>query len=383
VTFVLDDEHLDFQRETRRFARTELLEGYHARAASTQFPYAEQKKLAAAGLTNLCLPEADGGQGGDLIALGLACEEVSYADPNCGYLVFSTNVLVSMLAGHASPAVRECAAGVASGDVLGCWAVTEPSVGSDAGALSTRAERVTGGWRLTGEKTSVTMAPHADLAVVLAQTEPGSKAKGIGAFLVRTDDDTVSSQRFDDPGFKPLGRGSITMDATMVPDDHLLAPPGTGFGMVLREFDLSRTLIAMLCVGTAQRALDSAIAYSRERTTFGRPLAANQGVSFPIAEHATYLAAVRALALHTLGLRQAGQPHTTQAAMLKWWAPKVAFNAIQESVVLHGQVGWSDELPLQSLLRDISGYQIGDGTPQIQKMIIARDLIGRDAIGGV
>ncbi|MDT7566969.1 MAG: cyclohexanecarboxyl-CoA dehydrogenase [Pseudonocardiales bacterium] len=382
MTFVLDDDHLDFQRETRRFARTELLEGYHARAGSTQFPYAEQKKLAAAGLTNLCLPEADGGQGGDLIALGLACEEVSYADPNCGYLVFSTNVLVSMLAGHSSPAVREWAAGVAAGDVLGCWAVTEPSVGSDAGALSTRAERVAGGWRLTGEKTSVTMAPHADLAVVLAQTEPGSKAKGIGAFLVRTDDDTVSSQRFDDPGFKPLGRGSITMDATMVPDDHVLAPPGAGFGMVLREFDLSRTLIAMLCVGSAQRALDSAIAYSRERTTFGRPLAANQGVSFPIAEHATYLAAVRALALHTLGLRQAGQPHTTQAAMLKWWAPKVAFNAIQESVVLHGQVGWSDELPLQSLLRDISGYQIGDGTPQIQKMIIARDLIGRDAMGG-
>jgi cyclohexanecarboxyl-CoA dehydrogenase len=216
---------------------------------------------------------------------------------------------------------------------------------------------------------------------VLAQTEPGSKSRGIGAFLVRRDA-SVSSQNFEDPGFKPLGRGSITMDSTFVPDDHLLAPPGSGFAMVMHEFDLSRTLIAMVCVGSAQRALDSAIAYSRERTTFGRPIAANQGVSFPIAEHATYLAAVRALALETLGSREAGRPHTTQAAMLKWWAPRVAFAAIQESVVLHGQVGWSDELPLQALLRDVSGYQIGDGTPQIQKMIIARALIGRDAMGG-
>ncbi|HEY1973591.1 MAG TPA: acyl-CoA dehydrogenase family protein [Pseudonocardia sp.] len=382
MTFVLDDDHLAFQRETRRFARAELLDGYHARAASTEFPYAEQKKLAAAGLLNLCLPEADGGQGGDLIALGLACEEVSYADPNCGYLVFSTNVLVSLLAGHESPAVREHAAAVASGDVLGCWAVTEPGVGSDAANLNTRAERVAGGWRLSGEKTSVTMAAHADLAVVLAQTEPGGKSRGIGAFLVRCAEDTVSSQSFADPGFKPLGRGSITMDGTFVPDDHLLAPPGAGFGMVMREFDLSRTLIGLLCVGTARRALDSAIAYSRERTTFGRPLAANQGVSFPIAEHSTYLEAVRALGLQTLGLRQAGHPHTSQAAMLKWWAPRVAFAAVQEAIVLHGQVGWSDEMPLQALLRDVSGYQIGDGTPQIQKMIIARALIGRDALGG-
>lgn len=381
MTFVLSDDHLEFQRETRRFARAELLEGYHTRSKSTEFPHTEQKKMAAAGLTALCLPEADGGQGADLIALGLACEEIAYADPNCGYLVFATNLLVSLLSGHQSPAVRECAAGVASGELLGCYAVTEPGGGSDAAALTTKAERVDGGWRLTGEKTSVTLAPHADLAVVLAQTEPGSKSRGIGAFLVRRDD-TVSSQSFDDPGFKPLGRGSITMDGTFVPDDHLLAPPGAGFAMVMHEFDLSRTLIAMVCVGSAQRALDSAIAYSRERTAFGRPIAANQGVSFPIAEHATYLAAVRALALETLGLREAGRPHTTQAAMLKWWAPRVAFAAIQESVVLHGQVGWSDELPLQALLRDVSGYQIGDGTPQIQKMIIARALIGRDAMGG-
>ena len=379
--FVLDEDHLDFQRTVRDLARAEFLDSYRERAARTEFPYAELKKLAAAGLTDLSLSEELGGQGADLLAVALACEEIAYADPNLAYVLFSTNSLVTLLAEQPSPAISRWSRIVATGDALGCWAVTEPGTGSDASAIRTKADRVDGGWRLTGEKTSVTQAPHADIAIVLAQTDPARKARGIGCFLVECADPTVSSQSFADPGFKPLGRGSITMDATFVPDERVISEPGSGFGTIMAEFDLSRTLIALACVGSAQRALDMAAAYARERTTFGRPLAANQGVSFPIAEHTTYLAAVRALAYQTIGLRMAGKPHTTQAAMLKWWAPRVAFAAIQEAVVLHGQVGWSDEMPLQSLLRDISGYQIGDGTPQIQKIIIARDVLGRDAVG--
>jgi cyclohexanecarboxyl-CoA dehydrogenase len=375
--FVLGEDHLAFQRSVRDLARTEFLPGYRERAAREQFPHQEVKRLAAAGLLALTLDEDRGGQGADLLALGLASEEVGYADPNLGYVLFATNLLVTLLDGHPQPAVREWAARIAAGDALGCFAVTEPDGGSDAAALRTRAERVAGGWRLTGEKTSVTQAPDADVAVVLAQTAPGSRARGIGCFLVETADPGASSQRFADPGFKPLGRGSIAMDAVFVPDERVLAEPGAGFQQVMAEFDLSRTLIGLTCVGAAHRALDLAVAHVTQREAFGRPLAANQGVSFPIAEHTTYLEAVRSLAYRTLGLRMAGRPHTTQAAMLKWWAPRVAFAAIQEAVVLHGHLGWSEEMPLQALLRDVSGYQIGDGTPQIQKMIIARDLLGR------
>lgn len=313
--------------------------------------------------------------------LGLACEEVSYADPSCGYLVFGANVAASLLATHGAPTVvKEWVPKLVRGEAVCCVALTEPECGSDASALTTRAERVGGGWRLTGEKTSVTQASHADVAIVLAQTDPVKKARGIAAFLVRTDDSSVSSQSFVDPGFKPLGRGSITMDHTFVSDEFVVGAPGAGFALIMREFDLTRTLIALLVTGAAQRAIDSAIEYSQRRTSFGKPLSAYQGVTFPIAEHSTYLEAVRALALHTLGLRMCGKPHTTQAAMLKWWAPQVAFNAINDSIVLHGQVGWSDELPLQALLRDVSAYQIGDGTPQIQKLIIARELIGREVM---
>ena len=380
AAFVFDDEHLAFQRDVRKLARQEFLDSYLERAASTSFPFTELKKLAQAGLTNLSLAEERGGQGADLLAVGLACEEISYADPNIGYILFSTNSLVTLLAEHHSPGINTWAHRVADGEVLGCWGVTEPGAGSDAASMTTKAERVDGGWRLTGEKTSVTQAPHADIAIVLAQTDSSLGPKGIGCFLVRMDDPAVSSQNFADPGFKPLGRGSITMDGVFVADGEVISAPGAGFGDIMAEFDLSRTLIALVCVGTAQRAIDMAAAYVRERRSFGKPLAAFQGVSFPIAEHTTYLAAVRALAYQTLGLRTAGLPHTMQAAMLKWWAPRVAFNAIQEAVVLHGQLGWSDEFPLQAMLRDISGYQIGDGTPQIQKLIIARNVIGRDAV---
>lgn len=380
--FILDEDHLAFQQEVRKLARREFLDSYLPRADSTEFPYAELKQLAAANLTTLSLSEDRGGQGADLLAVGLACEEIAYADPNMGYILFSTNSLVTLLAEHSSPAVSAWADPVARGEALGCWAVTEPGAGSDAGAMSTKAVRVDGGWRLTGEKTSVTQAPHANIAVVLAQTDAAKGTKGIGCFLVETAAQGVSSQSFDDPGFKPLGRGSVTMDDVFVADDHVISTPGAGFADIMAEFDLSRTLIGLLCVGSAQRALDMATAYARDRRTFGKPLAAHQGVSFAIAEHTTYVTAVRTLGYHTLGLRAAGLPHTKEAAMLKWWAPRVAFNAIQESVVLHGQVGWSNEMPLQAMLRDVSGYQIGDGTPQIQKMIIARGVIGRDAVSG-
>ncbi|MEJ2864766.1 acyl-CoA dehydrogenase family protein [Actinomycetospora flava] len=378
--FVLDADHRTFRRTVRDLARTEFLPGYLRRAGGEEFPHQEVKRLAAAGLLDLVLDVEHGGQGADLIALGLACEEVGYADPNLGYVLFATNLVVPLLAAHPEPAVRDWAARIATGDALACYAVTEPVGGSDAAALRTRADRVDGGWRLTGEKTSVTQAPHADVAIVLAQTEPGSRARGIGCFLVETAEETVSSQRFADPGFKPLGRGSVTMDGTFVPDERVLAAPGDGLQRILAEFDLSRTVIALTCVGAAQRALDLAASWATEREAFGRPIAVNQGVSFPIAEHTTYLEAVRALAYSTLGLRMAGEPHTTQAAMLKWWAPRVAFAAIQEAVVLHGHVGWSEEMPLQALLRDVSGYQIGDGTPQIQKLVIARDVLGRSAL---
>jgi cyclohexanecarboxyl-CoA dehydrogenase len=365
----------------RPTARSRYAESMLDRSRSEKFPTAELAELGDAGLLGLRVSESLGGQGGDVLAVGIAVEQLAYADPVIAYLAFAANISNALLAKHGSDEVcdRWLSRGIA-GEAVMCLALTEPGAGSDAANLDTRAVRVDGGWRISGEKTSITQAVHADLAMVVAQTDPKAGAKGIGMFLVDMDDPAVTTQTIRDPGFKPVGRGSIFLDGVFVPDSHVLGGIGRGFGLVMHEFDLSRTLIALMNIGTAQRALDMAIEYSKQRKTFGRPLAANQGVPFVIAEHSTYVSVVRALGYHALGLRMAGRPHTSEAAMLKWWGPLVAFNAIRDCIVLHGQVGWSEEMPLQAMLRDVSGCMIGDGTPQIQKLVIARELIGKEVL---
>ena len=381
MPFTLSEDHLAFQQSVRTLARSRYVDSMLARSQSEKFPSAEFGELGAAGLLGLQISESDGGQGGDALAVGIAVEELGYADPSIAYLAFAANASNALLVnlGSAEVRARWVARGIA-GEAVICLALTEPGAGSDAANLSTRATRVDGGWRISGEKTSITQAVHADVAMVVAQTDPGAGGKGIGMFLVEMDDAAVTTQPIRDPGFRPLGRGSIFLDDVFVPDSHVLGEIGSGFGQVMHEFDFTRTLIALMNIGTAQRAIDMAIDYSKERETFGRPLAANQGVSFVIAEHSTYISAVRALGYHALGLRMAGQPHTAEAAMLKWWGPLVAHNAIRDCIVLHGQVGWSDEMPLQAMLRDVSGCMIGDGTPQIQKLVIARELIGKEVL---
>jgi cyclohexanecarboxyl-CoA dehydrogenase len=237
------------------------------------------------------------------------------------------------------------------------------------------AEPVSGGWRLRGEKTSVTGLPAAHMAIVFARSP-----KGPSAFLVDLHDATVSRQRFRDPGLRPVGRGAVTFEDTFVPHEGLIGEEGRGFQLVMHEFDYSRALLGLMSIGVAERAIDMTVDYARERTTFGQPLSRNQGVTFPIAEHLTRLEAARWLSYRALSLRQAGRRHTREAAMVKWWAPHLAVRAIEDCVVLHGHVGWSDEMPLQAMRRDVSSLLIGDGTPQIQKLIIARETFGRRAI---
>ena len=208
---------------------------------------------------------------------------------------------------------------------------------------------------------------------------PRTPAGGSTAFLVELDD-TVSRQRFKDPGWRPVGRGALTFDGTFVPTENRLSEEGRGFHRVMGLFDLSRPVIALMACGAAQRALDMTIEYVKARSAFGRTISHFQGVSFVLAEHDTRLELTRALGYRTIGLRMAGLPHTRQAAMLKWWGPSTAVEAIHDCVLLHGHVGWSEELPLQQLMRDVSGMEIGDGTPQIQKLVIARQLLGRDHV---
>ena len=304
--FTFSDEYEMFRESVRGFARAKLADGYLERAASDRFPEREYALLAEQGLLGMTAPEEVGGQGADELSYGIAVEELAWADFNLAELVFSSGLLVAMLTGSAI--AEEYATAVVAGKRHVTLALTEPGAGSDAVSITTRAEPAPGGWKLYGEKTSITMAPNADCAIAFATTPAG----GSTAFLVDLDE-TVARQRFRDPGQRPLGRGSFTFDGTFVAQEQQLSPEGRGFHHVMRLFDLSRPVIALMVCGTAQRAIDLTAAYVRERVAFGHPISHFQGVSFALAEHDTRIELTRALAYRTIGLRMAGQPHTKQA----------------------------------------------------------------------
>lgn len=255
--------------------------------------------------------------------------------------------------------------------------VTEPGSGGDAGALTTKAVKVPGGWHLTGEKTSITFAPHSKGMVVLARAQ-GDDVEGITAFLVPLDAEGVSQQKFPDAGWKPLGRAGVFLDEVFVPDERRLGPVGGGFRIVLREFDYARSIIGLTATGVARGALDMAVDYSKQRKAFGKYIAQFQGVSFAIAEAAVELDAARYLAYRALSLADSGKPFTKEAAMSKYKGVEVSLEAIRQAIIVHGHNGFADELPLQAMLRDVSGLQLGEGTPQIQKLVIARHILGRE-----
>jgi cyclohexanecarboxyl-CoA dehydrogenase len=371
---VLSDELEMFRDSVRSFAQTRLAPGYLRRAQSDAFPPGFYRELAAHNLIGLEIGAEYGGQAASHLAAAIALEEIARADFNAAYLVFNSTVAGSLVE-RMSPLAQQLLPRLVAGKLKLCLALTEPGSGSDAAAMSTSATVVPGGWRLRGEKTSVTGLPTADMAIVFART-----GKGSSAFLVDLDDPSVSRQRFRDPGLKPVGRGALTLDDTFVPADRLIGEQDRGFQLVMHEFDYTRALLGLMAIAAAEAAIDLTVEYTQQRTTFGQPLCSYQGVTFPIAEHLTQLEAARWLCYRALSLRTLGRPHTREAAMVKWWAPHLAVRAIEDCIVLHGHVGWSDEMPLQSLRRDVSGLLIGDGTPHIQKLIIARETFGRAAV---
>jgi len=226
---------------------------------------------------------------------------------------------------------------------------------------------------LHGEKTSVSLGEAADVAVVFARAP-----EGITAFLVDLATPGIGRQRFSDLGTRAIGRASLHFDGVEVPVDDRLGDEGDGFRLVMQGFDYSRALIALMCLGAARESVEDAIAYTKDREAFGRPVITNQGVAFPLVEHATLIEAARLLSYKALWLKDRGRPHTVEANMAKWWAPRLAVEAVHQSLLFHGHMGYSDEVPQAQRLRDVIGLEIGDGTAEIAKAVVARELFGKE-----
>ncbi|MGX7728794.1 acyl-CoA dehydrogenase family protein [Rhodococcus sp. 2H158] len=378
-------EHEEFAQWVREFAAPHA-ESYLERAHREEFPWDLAEKMAAQGLLGLGVSEENGGQGriGEVLTkthLGIAHEELAYANFYLSQLAYTNNLTGPLLERFLAPDVaKDWVRGIVEGRHVVALGLTEPGSGSDAMAMRAKAEKVDGGWKLNGEKTSITFAPHAKAMITFVKARGATpEESGVTAFLVPLDSEGVSMQKFPDAGWKPLGRAGVFLDDVFVPDEYVIGGVGNGFRLVMSEFDYTRSVIGLMSTGVARKALDITIDYVKSRKAFGKPVASFQGVSFPIAENATKLEAARWLTYRALSLADAGRPFTKEAAMTKLYATDVSLQTIRDCIVAHGHSGFAEELPLQAMLRDVSGLEIGEGTPQIQKVVIGRALLGREA----
>ena len=364
------------QEAASRFAREQLLPRYLARDQEHQFDRALTRQMGALGLLGVDLPEAYGGLGLGTLASGMVGEALAYGDFNYGAYVCSTvSVLGRILVDSAAPElVRDWLPGIVRGETIIGLGLTEPSGGSDAASLRTRAVRKGDRYVLSGEKTSISMAHQADGFIVFARTgTPQSRARGVSAFFVPSSAKGLSRTRFNDVGSHAVGRGSLFFDEVEVPEEHRIGDEGEGFAQVMAGFDFNRAAIGLECCGAARASLDETWAYINSRESFGVKLAQHQGVAFPLADGEARIEAIRQLCYRTLRLRDAGKPHTAEAAMCKLLAPRTAYEVIRQCLLSHGHYGYSTDSPHQQRMRDVMGLEIGDGTAQIMMMVIARE----------
>ena len=312
------------------------------------------------------------------VTAGILAEEIARGDFNCVLPSLGPFLFREFIA-QASPELKaRWLPGLESGEQMIGLGLTESEAGSDMGSLRTRAERRGDDYLLNGEKNSVSFL-NADVFYIFARTDPSTRDwSGLSAFLVARDTPGLSFIAYNDMGCRAVPRGQVFLDDVRVPASNMVGTPGRAFPMIREFFDLNRAFIALKCLGAAQQTVDETIEHLKARKQFGQSLSTFQGVAFPIAEAATLIEAARWLAYKVLWLKDQGKRCDMEGAMAKWWIPKICVEIIHECLLLHGHAGYTKSLPIEQRLRDVIGWQIGDGPAQIQKLILARRLFGRE-----
>ena len=381
MDFTLTPEQLLIQKTAREFCDSEIA------------PYAAQwdrdesvdrgivEKLAGLGFLAAVLPEEHGGLGLDHVAYALIVEELGRADSNVrGVVSVSNGLYGTSVAHHGTDEQRaRLLPALAAGRELGCYALTEPNAGSDPGGLETRAERDGDAWVLTGRKLFITLGTWARHALVFARTgEPGPR--GITCFVVPTDTPGFEARPVKGKlGLRAQDTAELFLDGVRVPDSARLGEEGAGFRIAMSALDHGRISLGAGCVGIAQGCLDAAVAYTKTRTQFGRPVASFQLVQELRADIAVEPAAARLLVWRAAATADRGERHTVEASMAKYFASEVAVRAANAALQAHGGYGYVDEYPVGKYLRDARVTTLYEGTSQIQKLLIGRALTGENA----
>jgi alkylation response protein AidB-like acyl-CoA dehydrogenase len=379
VHFGLTDEQEQLRREVRAFAEREVAPHVNEWDEKSEFPHAVVKKLGEMGLMGVIFPEELGGAGLGYVEYVLAVEELSRVDGSVGIIVASHNSLCTnhIMVGGNDAQKKRWIPKLASGEWLGAWGLTEPGSGSDAGGMRTTAVKRDGGWVLNGSKTFITNGTYANCALVLAVTDKEKATHGgISAFLVEKGTPGFRSGKKENKlGLRASDTAELIFEDCFVPDDCLVGELGGGFKDAMRVLDGGRISIAALALGMARGALDAAVKYSKQRKQFGKAISEFQAIGFKMADMATQLDAAWLLTMRAAQMKDQGKNVTREAAMAKLFAGEAACKICDEGVQIHGGYGFIKDYPAEKFYRDVKLCTIGEGTSEIQRMVIARELL--------
>jgi alkylation response protein AidB-like acyl-CoA dehydrogenase len=378
VDFELTPEQKEVRALARDFADREVAPAIHRYDETHEFPHEIVTKLGGTGLLGALVPEEYGGASLDYVSYALAVEELNRVDGSVGITMWAHN---SLCTNHialfgSSEQRRRYLPGLARGEPLGAWGLTEPGSGSDAAAMKSRAVREGEHFILRGSKAFITNGGVAGVAVVMAVTDPERGSKGISAFILERGMDGFRAA----PPYRKLGlhasnTAELILDDVRVPAGQLCGDLGAGFVQCMQVLEGGRIAMAAMAVGLAQGALDQARRYMKQRTAFGRPLAEFNGLRGMLADMATEVEAARLLTLRAAALKDRGRPARLAASMAKLFASEVAMRAATRALQIHGGAGYITEFPIERIFRDAKLTEIGEGTSEIQRMVIARDIL--------
>jgi alkylation response protein AidB-like acyl-CoA dehydrogenase len=378
MDFELNEEQEQIKRSIREFAEAELAPHVLEWDEAQHFPIELQPKFAELGVMGVLVPEQYGGQGMGYIEYATIIEELARVDPSIALSIAAHNSLGTghiQIAGDEQQKQRYLVP-LARGEAFAAWGLTEPSSGSDASSMRTTAVRKNGGWVLNGSKNFITNATFAETTVALAITDRTAGTHGISAFIIEKGAKGFTIAKKENKlGMRASDTATLVFDDCFVPDSSLIGEPGQGFIQAMKVLDGGRISIAALAVGIAQGAYEAALRYARERTQFGRPIGEFQAIQFKLADMATQIEAARLLTFQAADRKNKGKVTTRESSMAKLYASEISVRVAEESVQIHGGYGYIKDYPAEKYWRDSKLCTIGEGTSEIQRVVIARQLL--------
>ncbi|PYX27399.1 MAG: acyl-CoA dehydrogenase [Acidobacteria bacterium] len=378
MDFQLNDEQLQLKKSVREFAEREIAPHVMTWDEASEFPLEIVKELGKLGLLGIIFPPEYGGAGMGYVEYITAIEELSRVDGSVGIIVAAHTSLCSnhiFLAGNEAQK-KKYVSKLATGEYIGAWGLTEPSSGSDAGSARMSATKTKGGWVLNGTKTFITNGGHADVLVVLAVTDRAAHTHGLSAFAIEKGMKGFRPGKKENKlGLRASDTSELIFEDCFVPTENLLGGEGNGFIDAMRVLDGGRISIAALSLGMAEGAYDAALKYSKQRKQFGKAISEFQAIQWKLADMATEIEAAKLLTLRAGAMKDAGMKTTLESSMAKLYAGEVAVKCANEGVQIHGGYGFIKDYPAEKFYRDVKLCTIGEGTSEIQRLVIARQLL--------